>query len=123
MDFAIQSSRPIWQQLTEQLRRRIVTGVYPAGSRFPTVRELAAEAGVNPNTMQRAMGQLESDGLVITNRTLGRTVTDREDVLEEMRRRLAAERTEEYFKDMETLGYDRAAAAELARSEGGRTDE
>ncbi|MBQ7737360.1 MAG: GntR family transcriptional regulator [Oscillospiraceae bacterium] len=123
MDFAIQSSRPIWQQLTEQLRRRIVTGVYPAGSRFPTVRELAAEAGVNPNTMQRAMGQLESDGLVITNRTLGRTVTDREDVLEEMRRRLATERTEEYFKDMETLGYDRAAAAELARSEGGRTDE
>ena len=123
MDFAIQSSRPIWQQLTEQLRRRIVTGVYPAGSRFPTVRELAAEAGVNPNTMQRAMSQLESDGLVITNRTLGRTVTDREDVLEEMRRRLAAERTEEYFKDMETLGYDRAAAAELARSEGGRTDE
>ena len=69
------------------------------------------------------MGQLESDGLVITNRTLGRTVTDREDVLEEMRRRLATERTEEYFKDMETLGYDRAAAAELARSEGGRTDE
>ncbi len=123
MDFAIQSSRPIWQQLTEQLRRRIVTGVYPAGSRFPTVRELAAEAGVNPNTMQRAMGQLESDGLVITNRTLGRTVTDREDVLEEMRHRLATERTEEYFKDMETLGYDRAAAAELARSEGGRTDE
>ena len=55
MDFAIQGSRPIWQQLTEQLARRIITGAYPLGSRFPAVRELAAEAGVNPNTTQRAI--------------------------------------------------------------------
>lgn len=123
MDFSIRSSRPIWQQLTEQLRRRIVTGKYPAGSRFPTVRELAAEAGVNPNTMQRAMSQLEADGLVITNRTLGRTVTDKSEVLEEIRRRLAVERTEEYFTDMDALGYDRGAAVELVRREGGRSDE
>ncbi len=60
MDFAIQGSRPIWQQLTEQLARRIITGAYPLGSRFPAVRELAAEAGVNPNTMQRAITQLEN---------------------------------------------------------------
>lgn len=117
MDFTIQSSRPIWQQLTEQLRQRIVTGAYPPGSRFPAVRELAAEAGVNPNTMQRAMSQLETDGLVTTNRTLGRTVTDKTEVLEEMRRRLARERTEEFFTDMNALGYDRAAAADLAARE------
>ena len=123
MDFTIQSSRPIWQQLTEQLRRRIVTGVYPPGSRFPAVRELAAEAGVNPNTMQRSVSQLETDGLVITNRTLGRTVTDKVETLEEMRQTLALERTEEYFSDMKELGYDRAAAAALARREGERNDE
>ena len=117
MDFTIQSSRPIWQQLTEQLRRRIVTGKYPAGSRFPTVRELAAEAGVNPNTMQRAMSQLETDELVITNRTLGRTVTDKTEVLEEMRKQMARERTEEFFGDMKALGYDRAEAAEMAQRE------
>ncbi len=117
MDFKIQSSRPIWQQLTEQLRQRIVTGVYPPGSRFPAVRELASEAGVNPNTMQRAMSQLETDELVITNRTLGRTVTDKTEVLEEMRKRMARERTEEYFGDMKALGYDRAEAAEMARRE------
>ena len=117
MDFKIQSSRPIWQQLTEQLRQRIVTGVYPPGSRFPAVRELASEAGVNPNTMQRAMSQLETDELVITNRTLGRTVTDKTEVLEEMRKRMARERTEEYFGDMMALGYDRAEAAEMARRE------
>ena len=123
MDFSIQSSRPIWQQLTEQLRRRIVTGVYPAGSRFPAVRELASEAGVNPNTMQRAMSQLEADGLIITNRTLGRTVTDKAEVLEAIRTQLAVERTEEYFTDMNALGYDRSDAVEMVRKEGGRNDE
>ena len=72
---------------------------------------------MNPNTMQRAMSQLETDELVITNRTLGRTVTDKTEVLEEMRKRMARERTEEYFGDMMALGYDRAEAAEMARRE------
>ena len=118
MDFTIQSSRPIWQQLTEQLRVRIVTGVYPPGDRFPAVRELAAEAGVNPNTMQRAMSQLEADGLVTTNRTLGRTVTDKTEVLEETRKRLAMERIEAYYQDMKALGYERGAALALLQAEG-----
>ena len=117
MDFELQSSRPIWQQLAEQLGRRIVTGVYPPGSRFPTVRDLAAEAGVNPNTMQRALGQLESEGLVITNRTAGRTVTEDVGVLDAMRKRLAGELTEKFFSDMKELGYTRAQAAELAAAE------
>ncbi len=123
MQFNIQGSRPIWQQLAEQLRQRIVTGVYPAGSHFPTVRELAAEAGVNPNTMQRAMTQLEADGLVITNRTSGRTVTEKEEILSEMRNRLAAERTREYYGDMRALGFSRRETAELARKEGEKDDE
>ena len=118
MAFNIQGSRPIWVQLTDQLRQRIVTGVYPAGARFPTVRELAAEAGVNPNTMQRAMAQLETDGLVITNRTVGRTVTDREETLARMRRGMALARLEEYFNDLEALGFSRAEAADMVRREG-----
>ena len=117
MEFELQSSRPIWQQLAEQLGRRIVTGVYPPGSRFPTVRDLAAEAGVNPNTMPRALGQLESEGLVITNRTAGRTVTEDVGVLDAMRKRLAGELTEKFFSDMKELGYTRAQAAELAAAE------
>ena len=117
MDFELQSSRPIWMQLAEQLGRRIVTGVYPPGSRFPTVRDLAAEAGVNPNTMQRALGQLESEGLVITNRTAGRTVTEDVAVLDAMRKRLAAELKEKYFSDMKELGYTRPQAAALAAAE------
>ena len=123
MDFAIQGSRPIWQQLTEQLARRIITGAYPLGSRFPAVRELATEAGVNPNTMQRAITQLETLGLVTTNRTLGRTVTENAEALEEMRRRLAVECTENFFKEMGALGYSRGGAADMAQAERERNDE
>ena len=100
MSFELHSSRPIWLQLAEQLGRRIVTGVYPPGSRFPTVRELAAEAGVNPNTMQRALTQLESRGLVTTNRTAGRTVTEDTAVLDAMRAQLARELTEKAIKTL-----------------------
>ena len=114
MDFEILDSRPIWQQLTEQIRRRIVTGEYAPGGRLPSVRDLAAEAGVNPNTMQRAMAQLEGEGLIITNRTAGRTVTEDGTIRQQLRRRLARERLEEYFREMQQLGYDRAQAAALA---------
>ena len=123
MEFNIQGSRPIWVQLAEQLRQRIVTGAYPAGAHFPTVRELAAEAGVNPNTMQRAMAHLEAEGLVITNRTAGRTVTGREEVLRDLRRQMALERLEEYFQDLEALGFSRAEAADMARREGEGSNE
>ena len=118
MDFVFQGSRPIWQQLTEQLRQRIVTGVYPPGSRFPAVRELAQEAGVNPNTMQRAMAQLEADGLLVTNRTQGRTVTDQPLVLDEMRRQLAEAHIEFFFQEMEALGFDREATVKLLGEKG-----
>ena len=111
MEFELQSSRPIWQQLAEQLSRRIVTGVYAPGSRFPTVRELAAEAGVNPNTMQRALGQLESAGLVSTNRTAVSSVLDA------IRAKLAKELINRYFSEMEALGFPRARAAEMAAAE------
>ena len=117
MDFELQSSRPIWQQLTEQLSRRIVTGVYQPGSKFPTVRELAAEAGVNPNTMQRALAQLESIGLVNTNRTAGRTVTEDVEVLDAMREEFAKELRERYFSDMKELGFTRVQAAELVAAD------
>ena len=117
MEWNFRSDQPIYAQLISGIKLGIVSGVLSPGERLPSVRDLATEAGVNPNTMQRAMSQLETDGLVTTNRTLGRTVTDKTEVLEEMRRRLARERTEEFFADMNALGYDRAAAADLAARE------
>ena len=105
MDFELNNSLPIWRQLAEQLKERIVIGEYPLGSHFPSVRELAADAGVNPNTMQRAMAQLEDEGLVITNRTAGRVVTDDKDIIGSTRTFLALQRTDKFLRDMKALGY------------------
>ena len=105
MDFSIQGSRPIWQQLTEQLARRIITGAYPLGSRFPAVRELAAEAGVNPNTMQRALADLEREGLMHSNRTSGRYVTEDKSMIAQIRGQIADERISEFLAGMSQLGF------------------
>ncbi len=117
MDWNIASGRPIWLQLKEELTRRIVIGAYPMGSRFPTVRELAAEAGVNPNTMQRALSELEKDGLVESNRTAGRLVTSDAQRVEEVRSRLAAQLLEEFCRGMEGLGYTPAQIQQKLKEE------
>ena len=72
MGWKIDDGRPIWTQLKEQMIKRIVSGTYSSGEKLPSVRDLAGEAGVNPNTMQRALSALDQDGLTITNRTSGR---------------------------------------------------
>ena len=113
MEWKLNDDRPIWLQLAEQMTRRIITGVYPPGSKLPPVRELAAEAGVNPNTMQRALAQLEQDGLVVTNRTAGRTVTEDAKTLSEMCMRLAQEHITQYLSSMALLGFSKQEAIEL----------
>lgn len=113
MNWILIDGKPIWLQLHEQLTQRIATGVYPKGSRMPAVRELATEAGVNPNTMQRALAQLETDGLVVTNRTAGRTVTEDGDKLSAICIRLANEKIEQYFDSMALLGFTRSEASAL----------
>lgn len=115
MEWKLTDDRPIWLQLIEQLTRRIITGTYPPGSRLPTVRELAAEAGVNPNTMQRALAQLEQDGLAKADRTAGRLVTEDTSILENTRRSEADIVMQQYFSSMAELGYDRAQAVALLR--------
>lgn len=116
MGWNITDSGPIWMQLNEQLMQRISAGVYPKGSKLPTVRELASEAGVNPNTMQRALSQLEADGLVVTNRTAGRTVTEDGEVLASMCRQLAREQIRSYLDGMEQLGFTRQQAIDLVQT-------
>ena len=71
MDWQITDGRPVWLQLKEQIAMGILTGTYPPGSRLPSVRELAMDAGVNPNTMQRALTELERDGLAQSMGTMG----------------------------------------------------
>lgn len=117
MDWKLTDDRPIWLQLSEQMARRILTGVYPPGSRLPSVRELAAEAGVNPNTMQRALAQLEQDGLAHADRTAGRLVTEDTAVLDAVRRAEARTAMEQYFGAMAELGYARSEAFDLLKEE------
>ena len=79
------ASRPIYAQLVERLKARILAGTYPPGGHLDSVRDLAAAAGVNPNTMQRALAQLETEGLVRTERTAGRYVTEDTALIEQLR--------------------------------------
>ena len=117
MEWKLSDDRPIWLQLSQQMARRIVTGVYPPGSRLPSVRELAAEAGVNPNTMQRAMAQLDQDGLTRADRTAGRLVTQDTSILDSARRAEAGVIVNQYFDAMAELGFSRREAVELLREE------
>lgn len=117
MDWIIAADRPIWLQLYEQLTLRIITGIYPMGSRMPSVRDLAAEAGVNPNTMQRALSYLEEQGLAVTNRTAGRLVTEDRERLENIRLDLAKEQIQTYLQGMQVLGYTKDEARELLQKE------
>ena len=105
MDWVFTGDRPIWQQLTEQLTLRILQGEYPPGERLPGVRELAAQAGVNPNTMQRALAQLEAAGLAIGSRTAGRSVTQDAAVIEDAAKARARAAVAECLRVLAGLGY------------------
>ena len=113
MNWNITAGRPVYVQLVEQLELALVAGEFPPGSRIPPVRELAADAGVNPNTMQRALAQLEAEGLIRTERTTGRFVTEDTALLEKLRDETARAVTAEYLEKMRGIGYGPAQAAAL----------
>lgn len=118
MDWKLDDSRPIWPQLKEQLIIAIVAGRYPMGGPFPTVRELAQDAGVNRNTMQRALSELEHDGFVTTNRTAGRTVTTDEGLVEAMKTKIAMENIDRFIMEMEAIGYDADDVVQMIKERG-----
>lgn len=117
MQWQLRGDRPIYQQIMEKLTEQIVSGQLNAGEKVPPVRELAAQAGVNPNTMQRALAQLEQDGLAFADRTAGRLVTEDTSVLDAVRRAQARVLIEHYYDSMAELGYARTEAAELLKEE------
>lgn len=116
MDWNITPGRPVYLQLIEQLELAIVTGALPAGAKVPPVRELAAEAGVNPNTMQRALQELETRGLLKTQRTAGRTVSAGAEQLDALRRQRARALAEEFWSQMQALGVSAEETAALLRA-------
>lgn len=116
MAWDLDADRPIYAQLVERIQMQIVSGQYPAGGKLPSVRELAAVAAVNPNTMQKAFAELERSGLIITQRTNGRTVTEDQQKIRDIKEALAREHVNNFFTKMKELGYTEQEAIELLRA-------
>ena len=110
------TSRPIYAQLVERLKARILAGTYPPGGHLDSVRDLAAAAGVNPNTMQRAFQELERQGLVYTQRSSGRYVTEDMTVIENTKQALARENIKSFMDSMRRIGYSREEIIRLLES-------
>ena len=118
LSWELVNDRPIWVQLIEQLTRRIVSGEYPPGARVPSVRDLAAEAGVNPNTMQRALSGLEERGLLVAQRSIGRFVTQDAALIVQMRQELAEQELAVFKRRMRLLGYQDQEILEFVSAKG-----
>lgn len=105
MQWKLSDDRPIYVQLMETITAAIASGTLAAGSRLPSVREMAAQAGVNPNTMQRALAELERDGLLYSQRTAGRFVTDQSDRITQKRKELAMQQIRIFLSSMKEMCY------------------
>ena len=113
MQWQLRGDRPIYQQLVEILTEQIVSGQLAAGDKVPAVRELAAQAGVNPNTMQRALADMEREGLMYTNRTSGRYVTEDKEMIQKIREQIARDRIAEFLAGMSQLGFSEQEVCRL----------
>lgn len=115
MPWNLDSDRPIYLQLMERIQHDIISGSYKPGDKLPSVRELAMEASVNPNTMQKALSELERIGLVHSRRTSGRFITEDETMIKQLKTETATEHIREFLKLMEHLGFTRLEILELVQ--------
>ena len=120
MDYIFNNERPIYLQLVEKIRIEIVSGKLKTGERIPSVRELALTAKVNPNTMQKALAELENEGLVHTERTNGKFVTNNKELIEKVKKELAKDKVEAYLKDMKNIGITYEDAIKYLQELGGK---
>ena len=105
MAWSLNSDRPIYTQILEKIQTRIISGIYKPGEKLPSVRELAAEASVNPNTMQKAFAELERSGLILTQRNSGRTVTEDTEMIDQIQTQMALAQVKTFFNNLKELGY------------------
>ena len=113
MAWQFRGHSPVYRQIVRHIRADILNGRYQPDEQIPPVRQLAMEASVNPNTMQRALQELEARGLLNTQRTAGRTVTEDKTMIAQLREQLAAEQIGAFLQMMEKLGYTRAQTLAL----------
>lgn len=116
MSWKFDAERPIYAQLLERIQMQIVSGYYHPGDRLPSVRELASIANVNPNTMQKAFAELERSGLITTQRTSGRTVTEDITMIKEVQSELASSHITHFIQKMKELGFTREEIKNLVNT-------
>lgn len=117
MSWNLNSDRPIFQQIIEHLELEIVQGVYEPGQKLPSVRELAAQATVNPNTMQRALSEMERMGLMHSERTSGRYITEDESMIKTLKKELAGGEISRFLEQMRRLGYSGEELLDVLKEE------
>lgn len=117
MQWELTNDRPLYIQLIEQLKLLILSGEYEPGQQFPTVRDLALSANVNPNTMQRALSELERDGLLINGRTTGRKITSDASMIQSMREKLALSKLRQLKTELNRLGLSSEEQLELINTQ------
>lgn len=115
MDTLLNENLPIYMQIMDKIRAAIVSGELAAGEKIATVRELAEDFGVNPNTMQRALSELEREGLLISERTTGRFVTKDTGIIDAARREAAEEIVREFLQKMRNMGFTREQIEDFFR--------
>ena len=116
MEWRFNNDMPIYTQLVEQIKIGIVSGELKPGERMTAVRDLAAEAGVNPNTMQRALQQLEREGLVYSQRSSGRFITEDISIIAGAKENLAVSHVKQFVESMKKLGYSGNEMIELLKN-------
>ena len=119
MDYIFDNERPIYIQIVEKLKAEIVSGRLKQGERLPSVRELAVMARVNPNTMQKALVELENEGLVYTERTNGKFVTTNKELITKIQKELAKDKVINFLIDMKNIGITENEARNYLQELGG----
>ena len=117
MKWEINENLPIHNQLVEEIIRRVINKEYLSGQRIPSVRELSLEARVNPNTMQKALLELEERGIIYTQRTSGKFITEDEAVIKKLKTDISDDIVRKFIKDMNNLGFSENEIINILRKE------
>lgn len=117
MAWHFSSERPVYLQISERIIEFVLTGKYLPGEQIPSVRQLALEAAVNPNTVQRAFSDLENAGIVISKGTVGRYVTENLEIIENCRTKMAEQTIKKFVRDMEKLSIGKEQIISLVKEE------
>ena len=120
MNFVFNNEMPIYVQLVEQIKIHIISGTLAAGERLPSVRDLALKCKLNPNTLQKALLELEEMGLIYTERTNGKYVTENLELIEKHKKEYADALSKKFIAAMGTIGFDCESAIKYLESLGGR---